>query len=123
MVSSSEEPAPAAANKIPAAALTGDVGVAAPGSKADGQGYVGVWVADAADCATIGSGNGRFAVITLSTYRDGPSAIYGNFAKGLTNGTVTFTLAAPAGQMALVLAQSAPDQLLINGQPMVRCSP
>ena len=50
MASSSQAPAPAPSTtgKLPAAALDGDVGIAAPGSKADGFGYVGVWAKDPA---------------------------------------------------------------------------
>jgi hypothetical protein len=112
-------PTPVALNKLPATALGGDVGVAAPGSKADGYGYVGVWVKDAATCAAIGTPSATdFAVITPSTFRNGPSAVYGNF-KGLADGKGTLT----AGTQKITLEQTGPDALAVNGVAMVRCVP
>ena len=65
------------------------MGVAAPGSTADGQGYVGVWVVDASGCHAIGMAGAKdFAVITSSTFRDGPTAGYGNFGS-LADGKLT----------------------------------
>lgn len=108
---------------MPAAALNGDVGIAAPGSKADGFGYVGVWAKDPAACAAIGTpAAADFAVITVSTFRDGPSAVYGNFG-GMTGGKKTLQGGGAAGQRSIALEQSAPDALTIDGKAYVRCTP
>ena len=125
MSSSSEAPvAPAPANKIPAGALTGDIAIAAPGSTKEGLGYIGVWAKDAAGCAALGSPTATdFAVITVSTFRNGPNALYGNFAKGLKDGKASFTMGGSAGQQTLTLEQSSPDALTVNGVAMVRCVP
>jgi hypothetical protein len=118
------EPTPAVAlNKLPAAALGGDVGVAAPGSTADGFGYVGVWVVEAADCADIGTARAKnFAVITSSTFRDGPSAAYGNFS-ALKDGKGTLAAGGASGQRTIQVEQTTPDALTIDGKAYVRCSP
>ena len=117
--SSMEAPTPVALNKLPASALGGDIGIAAPGSKADGYGYVGVWVKDAATCAAIGTPSATdFAVITAATFRNGPAANYGNF-KGLADGKGTLT----AGSLTVTLEQTGPDALTVNGVAMVRCVP
>ena len=111
-------------NRIPATALTGDVAIAAPGSKKDGQGYIGVWAKDAATCTTLGSAAaGDFAVITLSTFRNGPSALYGNLAGGLKDGKASFSVGGASGQQTVALEQTSPDALTVNGVAMVRCSP
>lgn len=95
------------------------MGVAAPGSTAEGFGYVGVWVADAADCAAIGTAAAKnFAVITSSTFRDGPTAEYGNFG-GLADGKAELK----AGQRSVSIAQTTPDALTIDGKAYVRCVP
>jgi hypothetical protein len=118
------EPTPAVAlNKLPATALGGDVGVAAPGSAADGFGYVGVWVADASDCANIGTARAKnFAVITTSTFRDGPSAAYGNFGP-LADGMTTLKVGGANGQRSIAIAQKTPEALTIDGKDYVRCVP
>jgi hypothetical protein len=104
--------------------LTGDIAIAAPGSTKDGLGYIGVWAKDAAGCGALGSpAAADFAVITLSTFRNGPSALYGNFAKGLKDGKASFTMGGSAGQQTLTLEQSTPDALTVNGVAMVRCVP
>jgi hypothetical protein len=111
-------------NKLPAAALGGDIGIAAPGSTHDGFGYIGVWTASAADCVQIGlpSSTAGFAVITTSTYRDGPSACYGNF-KGMTDGKGALQMSCSGTQKSVQLEQSTPDSLSIDGKAMVRCAP
>lgn len=118
------EPTTAVAlNKLPATALGGDVGVAAPGSTAEGFGYVGVWVADASDCANIGTaGATNFAVITTSTFRDGLSAAYGNFG-ALVAGKATLKAGGANGQRSIEIAQTTPDALTIDGKSFVRCVP
>lgn len=118
-----EPPVATALNKLPATALGGDVGVAAPGSTAEGFGYVGVWVTDVAACAAIGTPGAKdFAVITSSTFRDGPSAAYGNFS-ALANGKVTLEAGGAGGQRSIAIEQSAPDALTIDGKAYVRCVP
>jgi hypothetical protein len=108
-----------ALNKLPANALGGDVGVAAPGSTAEGFGYVGVWVAEASDCAAFGTADAKnFAVITTSTFRDGPSAAYGNFG-ALVDNKATLE----AGPRSVAITQTAPDALTIDGKSYVRCVP
>lgn len=123
--SSSEEPVAAAAdNKLPASALTGDVAIAAPGSTVDGSGYVGVWAKDAAGCAQIDqAGAADFAVITTSTFRDGPNACYGSFG-ALADGKATLAIGCASGPATVTVAQSAPDTVQINDGPvLVRCKP
>jgi hypothetical protein len=122
--SSSEAPvAPAAVNKLPAGSLTGDVGLAAPGSTVEGYGYIGVWAKDAAGCAAIGTpAEADFAVITVSTFRNGPSASFGNFKK-LVDGKTTLSMGGSSGQKTVALEQSSPDALTIDGTALVRCSP
>lgn len=108
-----------AGGKIPAAVMAGDVAAAAAGSKTDGFGYVGVWAKDAATCATIGDPSATgFAVITTSTYRDGPKAQYGNFG-AMTDGKKSIKLS----DKTVTLEQSSPDALTIDGVAMVRCTP
>ena len=104
-------------------ALTGDVAIAAPGSTADGFGYVGVWAKDAAGCAAIGTATeADFAVITGSTFRDGPSAAYGNFG-ALTDGKTTLEAGGSSGQRSIAIELTAPDALTIDGKALVRCTP
>ena len=122
MASSSEAPAAPATTtgKLPVTAVGGDIGIAAPGSKADGFGYVGVWSKDPAGCAAIGSATAAdFAVITTSTFRDGPSAVYGNFG-ALTGGKLTLQASGPR---SVALEQTTPDALTIDGKAYVRCTP
>ena len=124
--SSSEAPVVAVAeNKLPATVLSGggDIAIAAPGSAADGYGYVGVWAKDAAGCAQIGTaGAADFAVITRSTFRNGPSACYGNFG-ALADGKAALTIACSSGKQSIAVAQSAPDTLTVNDAALVRCKP
>jgi hypothetical protein len=119
-------PAPPAASgttgKLPAGALSGDVAVAAPGSTAEGFGYVGVWAADASACATIDTATSGFAVITGSTFRDGPSASYGNFGP-LADGKATLEAGGASGSRSITIEQAAPDALTIDGKAYVRCTP
>jgi hypothetical protein len=99
------------------------VGVAAPGSTADGFGYVGVWVVEAADCADIGTARAKnFAVITSSTFRDGPTAAYGNFS-ALVDGKAALEAGGANGQRSISIAQTTPDALTIDGKDYVRCVP
>ncbi|OJX18323.1 MAG: hypothetical protein BGO82_19345 [Devosia sp. 67-54] len=120
---SSAEPAAAATGKLAASALTGDVGVAAPGSKADGFGYIGVWAKDAAACAATGTASeADFAVITGSTFRDGPSASYGNFG-ALVDGKATLEAGGGSGSRTIAIAQTSPDALTIDGKAYIRCTP
>jgi len=99
------------------------VAIAAPGSKADGFGFVGVWAKDAAACAAIGtSSEADFAVITTSTFRDGPSAAYGNFG-ALKDGKETLAAGGASGQRSIAVEQTSPDALTIDGKAYVRCSP
>jgi len=108
-----------AGGKLPAAAVTGDVGIAAAGSTTDGYGYVGVWAKDAATCAMIGEPSATgFAVITTSTYRTGPSAEFGAFG-AMTDGKISLEV----GDKTVALEQTSPDTLTIDGVAMVRCTP
>ncbi|HVY51333.1 MAG TPA: hypothetical protein VHA07_07175 [Devosia sp.] len=115
-------PGAAATGKLPATALGGDIGVAAPGSTADGFGYVGVWAVDAASCATIGTATSGFAVITTATFRDGPSAFYGNFG-ALADGKITLSVGGAGGSRTISLEQTSPDSLSIDGKAYTRCTP
>jgi hypothetical protein len=108
--------------KIPAG-LGGDVAIAGPGSTVEGKGYVGVWAKDAAGCAQIAQATaGSFAVITTSTFRDGPNACYGNFG-ALADGKISLGVACSSGQKTVVIEQSTPNALTIDGVAMVRCKP
>jgi len=103
--------------------MTGDVAIAAPGSKADGRGYVGVWATDASVCAAIGSPSATgFAVITVSTFRDGPSALFGNFG-ALKDGKAALQMGGSGGQRTVNIEQTSPDALSIDGKAYVRCVP
>ena len=122
MASSSEAPAApvTVTGKLPTTALGGDVGIAAAGSAKEGFGYVGVWAKDPAGCAAIGTpAAADFAVITNATFRDGPSAAYGNF-KALVGGKLTLQASGPR---TVALEQSTPDALTIDGKAYVRCTP
>jgi len=113
-------PATAAA-KLPAN-LFGDSAIAAPGSKTDGFGYVGIWVKDPAACAGIDTASAAdFAIITIGTYRTGPLASYGNFP-ALKDGKATLNAGGGAGSQTIALEQSSPDALTIDGTAMVRCT-
>jgi hypothetical protein len=90
-----------------------------PGSTAAGFGYVGVWAADASACATIDTASAGFAVITGSTFRDGPSAAYGNFGP-LADGKATLEASGPR---SIAIEQTSPDALTIDGKAYVRCTP
>ena len=97
--------------------------IAAPGSKADGFGFVGVWAKDAAACAAIGTASeADFAVITTSTFRDGPSAAYGNFS-ALKDGKGTLAAGGASGQRSIAVEQASSDALTIDRKPYIRCSP
>ena len=120
--SAAPAPAPVATPKIPPTSLLGDIAIAAPGSTGENQGYVGVWVKDAATCAQIGTPDATyFAVITVSTFRNGPDVYFGNFA-GFKDGKITTTVGGTTKHLEVTLEQTAPDTLTVNGVPMIRCS-
>lgn len=97
--------------------------IAAPGSATEGFGYVGVWAKDAAGCAQIGSSAaGNFAVITGATFRNGPSACYGNFG-ALDGGKASLAMGCSSGQKTVAVEQSSPDALAVDGMALVRCKP
>ena len=76
-------------NSLYVTEVLNDIGIAVAG--AAGSDFVGVWAKDAAGCSQIETaGATDFAVITLSTFRNGPSACYGNLGAGLTDGTNQF---------------------------------
>jgi len=122
--SSSEAPAPAAVEaKLPSTGLSGDTAIAAPGNATDGFGYVGVWAKDAAGCGQIDQPSATgYAVITGSTFRDGPAACYGNFG-GLADGKASLAMGCSSGPRTVAVEQSTPDALTIDGVAMVRCKP
>lgn len=120
MAASSEEPMMAAAEaKLPATGLSTDTLAAAGGRADEGYGYVGVWAVDAAGCAAIDTATAaNFAVITNATFRDGPSANFGNWGQ-MKDGKLTIK----AGARSLIVEQSAPDTLTIDGKALIRCTP
>ena len=63
-----------------------------------------------------------FAVITTSTFRDGPSAAYGNFS-ALKDGKGTLAAGGASGQRSIAVEQASSDALTIDGKPYIRCSP
>lgn len=122
LAASSGEAAPAAGGRLSAAALSlADVAIAAPGSTKEGFGYIGVWAKDAATCGAIESaGQGDFAVITVSTFRDGPLPAFGHLGP-LTDGKVTVSLS--GGTRTIAIEQTSADALTIDGKAYVRCTP
>lgn|GEM_PF-3008457 len=124
----SEEPAmaaaaPSVAPKLPASGLSTDTLAAAPGNADEGYGYVGVWAVNAEACATVDQAGGSgYAVITSATFRDGPSASYGNFGQ-MQNGALTAKAGGASGQRTIALAQATPDELNIDGTAYIRCTP
>jgi hypothetical protein len=64
----------------------------------------------------------KFAVITNSTFRDGPSACYGNFS-ALADGKGTFSMSCSGAPRTVQVEQSTPDALTIDGTAMTRCKP
>ncbi len=59
-----------------------------------------------------------FAVITTTSYRDGPTATTGTFGP-LSAGSVSLNV----GGLTVSLMQISPTSLSINGVAMVRCTP
>lgn len=113
----------AAEAKLPTTGLKTDTLAAAGGNAAEGFGYVGVWAADAASCAAIDTaGASNFAVITSATFRDGPSASYGNFGQ-MTGGKLTINAGGASGQRTIVVEQTSPDALTVDGKALIRCTP
>ena len=97
--------------------------LAAPGSTVEGYGYVGVWAKDAAGCAAIGTPTATdFAVITVSTFRNGPSASFGNFKK-LVDGKIALKMGGASGQKTVAIEQTAPDAITVDGTALVRRTP
>jgi len=79
-----------------------------------------VWAKDPAGCAAIGTpAAADFAVITVATFRDGPSAAYGNFG-AMSGGKATLNASGPR---SIALEQSTPDALTIDGKAYIRCTP
>jgi hypothetical protein len=98
--------------------LSNDIRVALAGDKQEGFGYVGVWAIDYQTCRRIDkSGNAVFAVITRSTFRNGPKAWFGNFGS-MTDGRL---LLSTSGQR-VELQQLWGNTLAVNGRPLVKCS-
>jgi len=61
-------------------------------------------------------------VITSSTFRDGPSAGYGNFG-ALVDGTTKLEVGGAGARRSIAIAQKTPDALTIDGKDYVRCVP
>jgi hypothetical protein len=61
-------------------------------------------------------------VITSSTFRDGPSAAYGNFG-ALVDGSAALKAGGANGQRSIAIAQTTPDALTIDGKTYIRCTP
>lgn len=115
--------ATAVAPRLPSSGLSTDTIAAANGRAGDGFGYVGAWAVDAAACGTIDQpgSTARFAVVTANSFRDGPSAGYGNFGP-LVDGKLTASVVG-GSTPSITLEQSAPDTLTVNGTAMIRCTP
>lgn len=98
--------------------------MAAKGSATKGYEYVGVWATDAASCANVDqAGASGYAVITVATFRDGPSAIYGNFHKLDASGKTTLNAGGASGTRTIAIQLTDPNALTIDGKAYVRCSP
>lgn len=121
--SASEEPAAAAAAPVMPAgtAMAEDTVIAILGDKEAGYGYVGVWAVDAAACGAVDQPNAsNFAVITRSTFRDGPKSYFGQFG-ALEAGKLSITVRAAQGTRTIVIEQAMPDALTVDGKALVRC--
>ena len=111
----------AASPIIPSSNLNTDTQVAVLGDAAEGYGYVGVWAVDAAACGTVDQpGASGFAVITRSTFRDGPKAYFGNFGPA-ADGTLSITVRAAQGTRTIAIVQTGPDALTVDGKALIRC--
>ena len=122
--SSSSEPAPAAASPVIPTSddLGNDTRSAVLGDPEEGYGYVGVWAVDAAGCGVVDTPTATdFAVITRSTFRDGPKAYFGNFGP-LVDGKLSITMRAAQGTRTIALEQTAPDALTVDGKALIRCT-
>jgi hypothetical protein len=121
---SSEAPAPAASTIVPSSdALGNDTRSALTGDAEEGYGYVGVWALDAPGCAVIDLPTASgFAVITRTTFRDGPKAYFGNFGP-LVEGKLSITVRAAQGSRTIEIGQTAPDTLTVDGKALIRCTP
>ncbi len=111
----------AASPIIPTSGLDNDTKVAILGDAAEGYGYVGVWAVDAAACGVVDQASASdFAVITRSTFRDGPKAYFGNFGPA-TDGKLSITVRAAQGTRTIAIEQTAPDALTVDGKALIRC--
>jgi hypothetical protein len=61
-------------------------------------------------------------VITNSTFRDGPSACYGNFS-ALADGKGTLQMSCGGTARTVQLEQASPDTLTVDGVALLRCKP
>ena len=105
------------------AAAQEDTKIAIAGDPEPGYGYIGVWALDAAACGTVDPpGASTFAVVTRTTFRDGPKAYFGNFGP-LADGKLSITVRAAQGTRTIVMEQSTPDALTVDGKALVRCKP
>ena len=105
------------------AAAQEDTKIAIVGDPEPGYGYVGVWALDAAACGTVDQpAASNFAVVTRTTFRDGPKAYFGNFGP-LSDGKLSLTVRAAQGTRTIVMEQSTPDALTVDGKALVRCKP
>lgn len=120
-MSAVEPPAMAAAVPLASGALQDDTQAAIPGDPEPGYGYVGVWALDAASCASVDqTGATNFAVVTRKTFRDGPKGYFGTFGP-LVDGKLSITVRAAQGTRTIVMEQSAPDALTVDGKALIRC--
>ena len=111
----------AAPPTVPASGLANDTRVAILGDAEEGYGYIGVWAVDAAGCSVVDQPSASdFAVITRSTFRDGPKAYFGNFGPA-ADGRLSVTVRAAQGTRTIVLEQTAPDALTVDGKALIRC--
>jgi hypothetical protein len=111
----------AASPIIPTSGLDNDTKVAILGDAAEGYGYVGVWAVDATACGVVDQPSASdFAVITRSTFRDGPKAYFGNFGPA-TDGKLSITVRAAQGTRTIAIEQTTPDALTVDGKALIRC--
>lgn len=101
--------------------MADDTKTAIAGDPEDGYGYVGVWAVDAAGCAAVDQPNATdFAVITRSTFRDGPKSYFGQFG-ALQAGKLSITVRAAQGTRTIVIEQTTLDALTVDGKALIRC--
>ncbi|MBN9310153.1 hypothetical protein, partial [Devosia sp.] len=103
---------------LPAEGLKPDTRIAASADRSQ-IGYLGVWAPDHAACGTVDHAGGtNYLVITSVSLRQGaelPNIV--NMVPAV-DGKATVKV----GDRSIVIAQSGPDSITVDGKSMVRCT-